>query len=72
MPTRKSYPSANTEADNVRYKAKNQDEPGLQEKIEDLTSFIQKSKFGMMTTTAGGSGTLASRCMAVAGSVSIT
>lgn len=53
-----------------RYKAKNQDEPGVEEKIQDLTSFISKSKFGMMTTSAAGSGVLASRCMALAATVS--
>lgn len=48
------------------YKDKNQEEPGVEEKIQDLTSFISKSKFGMMTTSAAGSGVLASRCMALA------
>jgi len=48
------------------YKEKNQEEPGLEEKIQDLTSFVSKSKFGMMTTSAAGSGVLASRCMALA------
>lgn len=54
----------------TRYKAKNQEEPGTEEKIQDLASFISRSKFGMMTTTSQGSGRLASRCMALAASVS--
>ena len=53
-----------------RYKEKNQEEPGVEAKIQDLTSFISKSKFGMMTTSAAGSGVLASRCMALAATVS--
>ena len=53
-----------------RYKANNQDEPGTEQKITDLTNFIKGSKFGMMTTYSSHSGTLASRCMAVAATVS--
>ncbi|KAK5084134.1 BLI-3 blue-light-inducible Bli-3 protein [Exophiala xenobiotica] len=48
------------------YKEKNQDEPGLEQKVQDLVSFIKKSKFGMMTTYSAHQGTLASRCMAIA------
>ncbi|CAG8955337.1 hypothetical protein HYFRA_00011321 [Hymenoscyphus fraxineus] len=49
------------------YKAKNLDqEPGIKEKIEDLCTFIEKSKFGMMTTRDAESGKLVSRCMALA------
>ncbi|KPI35783.1 Protein bli-3 [Cyphellophora attinorum] len=47
------------------YKDKNQDEPGTAQKIEDLSSFVKSSKFGMMTTRSGE--LLASRAMAVAG-----
>ncbi|KAL8867079.1 MAG: hypothetical protein Q9174_005892, partial [Haloplaca sp. 1 TL-2023] len=32
------------------YKAVNKTEPELKEKIEDLVGFIEKCKFGMMTT----------------------
>lgn len=52
-----------------RYTAKNKDEPGTEEKIKDLTDFISRSKFGMMTTRTKDSHLLVSRCMAVAGSV---
>lgn len=51
------------------YTAKNADEPGLTEKINDLVSFVEKSKFGMLTTRVSGSGLLASRAMALAGKV---
>ena len=52
------------------YKAKNIDEPSVEEKINDLVSFITGCKFGMMTTRIASSGLLTSRCMAVAGTVS--
>ena len=52
------------------YKAKNFDEPQLKEKIEDLVSFIEACKFGMMTTRIASTGLLVSRCMALAGKVS--
>ncbi|KIX99758.1 uncharacterized protein Z520_04394 [Fonsecaea multimorphosa CBS 102226] len=48
------------------YKAKNKDEPGLEEKINALNDFIRSSKFGMMTTRIADSGLLVSRCMALA------
>jgi len=48
------------------YTAKNKDEPGLEQKVNDLNSFIQSSKFGMMTTRIADSGLLVSRCMALA------
>ena len=54
--------------DNLRYKQKNKDEPGTEEKIQDLTDFISRSKFGMMSTVSP-QGLLVSRCMAVAASV---
>lgn len=48
------------------YKAKNKDETSIKEKIEDLSSFADACKFGMMTTRDGSSGALVSRCMALA------
>ena len=53
------------------YTAKNLQEPSLKEKVEDLQSFVDKSKFCMMTTKTH-DGLLASRCMAVAARVSYT
>jgi general stress protein 26 len=52
------------------YRAKNEDEPGLQQKVEDLVRFIAGCKFGMMTTRIASSGLLTSRCMALAATVS--
>ena len=51
------------------YTAKNLQEPSLKEKVEDLQSFVDKSKFCMMTTKTQ-DGLLASRCMALAARVS--
>ncbi len=51
------------------YKAENLDQTSIKEKIEDLVDFIGSCKFGMMTTRAGSSGALVSRCMALAGKV---
>ncbi|KAF4466028.1 blue-light-inducible Bli-3 [Fusarium albosuccineum] len=48
------------------YKKANLDDIPLQTKIEDLADFINKCKFGMMTTRGSASGNLVSRCMAVA------
>jgi len=48
------------------YKSKNQDDVGLDEKVEDLGKFITACKFGMMTTRIASSGLLTSRCMALA------
>ncbi|KAG9773550.1 Protein bli-3 [Exophiala dermatitidis] len=48
------------------YKAKNKDEPGVEEKINDLSDFIRACKFGMLTTRIADSGLLVSRCMALA------
>lgn len=47
------------------YKQANQEELSLQRKVDDLLEFINKCKFGMMTTR-GPSGNLVSRCMALA------
>ena len=52
------------------YVAKNKEEPGLQEKMDDLIYFIDKNKYCMMTTKTS-DGLLASRCMALAAKVSI-
>ena len=51
------------------YKATNKSEPELKEKVQDLVSFIESCKFGMMTTRIGSSGLLTSRCMALAAKV---
>ena len=51
------------------YKAKNIEEPSLKEKFTDLISFVEKSKFCMMTTRIAPKGILVSRCMALAGKV---
>jgi len=48
------------------YKAKNIDETSIKEKVEDLSEFISSCKFGMMTTRDASSGSLISRCMALA------
>ncbi|CAK3901774.1 probable blue-light-inducible Bli-3 [Lecanosticta acicola] len=48
------------------YTQKNLEEPSLKEKVEDLTQFIDRAKFSMLTTHSK-EGVLASRCMAVAG-----
>lgn len=51
------------------YKATNKTEPELKEKVEDLVAFIERCKFGMMTTRIESSGLLVSRCMALAAKV---
>jgi len=48
------------------YTAKNIQDPSLKEKVEDLSKFVDKCKFCMMTTKTP-DGLLASRCMALAG-----
>ncbi|KAK4692693.1 hypothetical protein P7C71_g4561, partial [Lecanoromycetidae sp. Uapishka_2] len=48
------------------YKAKNLTDPELSEKVQDLVTFIESCKFGMMTTRIESSGLLTSRCMALA------
>lgn len=50
------------------YTAKNIQDPALKEKVEDLQSFVDKSKFCMLTTKTQ-DGLLASRAMAVAARV---
>jgi hypothetical protein len=54
------------------YKAKNKDDPSLEEKIETLNTFVSSCKFGMMTTHSAASNRLVSRCMAVAAKVCIS
>jgi hypothetical protein len=54
------------------YTAKNLQEPSLQEKVEDLFTFIDKTKFCMMTTQTASSDLLASRAMALAAKVGDT
>ncbi|KAL1985837.1 hypothetical protein VTN96DRAFT_7329 [Rasamsonia emersonii] len=49
------------------YKAKNYENPPLQEKVDDLVKFINEVKYGMLTTKASDSDLLTSRCMALAG-----
>lgn len=51
------------------YTATNKNEPELKEKVQDLISFIESCKFGMMTTRIESTGLLTSRCMALAGKV---
>lgn len=48
------------------YTKANADDTTLEQKVTDLSSFIQSSKFGMMTTRDASSGKIVSRCMAVA------
>ena len=52
------------------YKATNLTNPDLKEKVQDLVTFIEACKFGMMTTRIESSGLLTSRCMALAAKVS--
>lgn len=54
------------------YKAKNLDDPSLEEKISTLNDFVSSCKFGMMTTWNAKSKLMASRCMAVAAKVHYT
>lgn len=50
------------------YTQKNQQEPTLKEKVDDLAAFVDKCKLCMMTTKTQ-DGLLASRCMALAARV---
>lgn len=54
------------------YTAKNKDEVSLKEKVEDLFTFIDKTKFCLFTTHAGDSDLLASRAMALAAKVRVS
>jgi hypothetical protein len=51
------------------YTQKNEQEPTLKEKMQDLVSFIDKTKFCMLTTR-NAEGLLVSRAMALAAKVS--
>jgi hypothetical protein len=51
------------------YTAKNLQEPSLKEKVEDLQSFLDKTKFCLLTTQSADSDLLASRAMALAAKV---
>ena len=51
------------------YKATNLTDPDLKEKVQDLVTFMEYCKFGMMTTRIESSGLLTSRCMALAAKV---
>jgi hypothetical protein len=53
------------------YKAKNLDSPSLKEKVEELGTFIDKTKFCMLTTQTAGSDLLASRAMSLAAKVCV-
>ncbi|KFA60514.1 hypothetical protein S40285_07880 [Stachybotrys chlorohalonatus IBT 40285] len=48
------------------YKAANADSVDTKTKIDDLVEFIQRCKFGMMTTHEAATSNLVSRCMALA------
>ncbi|KAH7410369.1 bli-3 protein [Phaeosphaeria sp. MPI-PUGE-AT-0046c] len=48
------------------YTQKNQDEPALKEKVEDLLKFIDNTKFCLLTTHVAHNDLLASRAMALA------
>jgi len=51
------------------YTAKNEQEPSLKQKVDDLVAFIDKTKFSMLTTRVADSDLLASRAMALAATV---
>ncbi|KAK5069960.1 BLI-3 blue-light-inducible Bli-3 protein [Lithohypha guttulata] len=62
-----SFSNADTGSKNADpYKEKNYEDPSTEEKVQDLVDYISREKFGMMTTYSSHSGTLASRCMAIA------
>ena len=53
------------------YKKANVDETDTKTKVEDLVGFMDKCKFGMMTTHEAASDNLVSRCMALAATVQL-
>lgn len=71
-PYKMSFSNTNVPADKPAdpYKATNLTNPDLKEKIQDLVSFMEACKFGMMTTRIESSGLLTSRCMGLAAKVS--
>lgn len=52
------------------YKEKNIDNASLKDKVQDLTTFIEKTKLCLMTTLVADTNKLASRAMALAATVS--
>ena len=54
------------------YKATNLTDPDLKDKVQDLVTFMESCKFGMMTTRIESSGLLTSRCMALAAKVGLS
>jgi hypothetical protein len=50
------------------YTAKNSQDPSLKEKVQDFTTFVDKTKFCLLTTKSS-DGLLVSRAMAVAAKV---
>jgi hypothetical protein len=65
-----SYSNADTgskEAD--PYTAQNKQEPSLKDKVEDLLSFIDKTKICLLTAQTAASDLLTSRAMALAAKV---
>jgi hypothetical protein len=52
------------------YKQQNVDNASLKDKVEDLSAFIEKTKFCLMTTHVAETNKLATRCMALAATVS--
>ena len=71
LSSKMSFSNANVPDDKPAdpYKATNLTNPDLKEKVEDLVTFMQSCKFGMMTTRIESSGLLTSRCMALAAKV---
>jgi hypothetical protein len=51
------------------YTQKNAEQPDLKTKVNDLVDFINKCKYGMMTTKEAHSDKLVSRCMALTATV---
>lgn len=51
------------------YTKVNKEQVDLKTKVDDLSDFINKCKFGMMTTHDSASNNLVSRCMALAATV---
>ncbi|CAI6334632.1 unnamed protein product [Periconia digitata] len=62
-----TFSNADTGSKNADpYTQKNLEEPSLKEKVEDLFSFVDKTKFCLLTTQTADSDLLASRAMALA------
>lgn len=71
FPSKMSYSNTTVPGDKPAdpYTATNKSDPELKEKVQDLVSFVESCKFGMMTTRIESSGLLTSRCMALAAKV---